>query len=364
METSDKTQGTDGAAPASGRAAFNAKLEALRTSGAFGPTSFSEALESEGVDVQVRPKVPAEGVTEEPEPEAPAEAPQEPQDGAEAPEPTVDPDADQEATDALLEAITGAKAGDKRAAKMERRNDIERRLVAAGVPDAIANSIAHRTKLADAEKYLASQEGKSENRAAGLDEPPPQGIPAKSATPAGWATPEVLESLSEAMGEAPASAIVQEFRRMQAELDAVKGQAQMSVEATKAQHRAAAQAALDSAVGELSGRFPGLVRDGVVDVSVRQTAAALLHTPLIGGDLNKALEQAARLRFPEAAGGSRQATAPAQARDTAAPSPMPQPSAKPLTPRELFARQAQIAGRFANDPQRAAAEMRKLRQQG
>lgn len=350
METTD---------PKEGKAAFDAVLAKIKGRETNDDVeTFAERLESQGVDVEVKPK-PA------PEPPASDSEDSEPAQNAQAappdaPEP-VDPDADAEATDALLEAMAGPQAGEKRSAKMERRNAIEAELVRRNVPAAIANSIAHRTKLAEAEKYLAGLDSQPDNARAGLDASSPQGIPASSATPAGWATPEVHESLSEALGEAPASAIVQEFQRMRAELDAVKGQAQMSVEATKAQHRAAAQAALDSAVGELSGRFPELVRDGIVDLAVRQTAAAILHTPLIGGDLTKALEQAARMRFPEVAEPPRQTNKQPQTRDLPAPGGRRQESEAPLKPQDQFKKIAAVMGQHLNNPEKAVAEAQKLR---
>jgi len=234
--------------------------------------------------------------------------------------------------------------------------------VAAGVPDAIANSIAHRTKLAEAEKYLASQEAARENQGAGLDDSRQQPPADDGATSEGW-TPEVRDALEDGLGEVPAKAIADEIARLRAELAEVKSQAQVSVEATRAQHRAAAAETLNKAVGELAGRFPGLVRDGILDPSVGQTAAAILHTPLIGGDLNKALEQAARMRFPEAGGTSRQSNQTAPARDTLAPEPSPQPAGDQLSERDRFARLARAAGQFSNNEGRAVEELQRLKRQ-
>lgn len=346
METSDN------AAPKTGMAAFQEKLAEIR--GGSEPQTFADKLEEAGVDVEVRDKEPEPVV--EPEP---AEAPQE---AAEAPEPTADPEEAQEATDALLDALEGKQPGEKRNAKIERRKALEERLLELGEDPYMANLIAHRGKLSKAEEHLARVEAKADNTPAGLDEQASQGIPASSATPDGQLAPEGLDQLLKEGGldEVPARAIVDELSRLRAELAEVRGTAQVSIDATRAQHRAAAKSTLDSAVGELSGRFPGLVRDGVLDPSVGQTAAALLNTPLVGGDLSKALEMAARERFPEVEAKSRQTTKPTRTRDTEAPSASPQQSSQPLSDRDKFKRQAALLGKHRNDPDKAVAELNKL----
>ena len=348
METND--QGA--AADAQARAAFDAKLAEIQGQPAAPSEGegFADKLAEAGVDVEVRPKEPEQDVEAAPEP---AEAPAEP----DAP---VDPEVAQEAQEALLDALEGQKPGERRTAKIDRRNEVEAKLVELGTPAAIANSIAHRTKLGEAEKYLADLESRGDNGRAGLDAQAPQGLPTSSATPASELAPEVRESLEAELGEVPARAIAEELSRLRAELAEVRGQAQVSIDATRAQHRAAAQSTLDSAVGELAGRFPGLVRDGVLDPSVGQTAAALLNTPLVGGDLSKALEMAASARFPEVEATSRQTTEPTRTRDTSAPSARQQPSAQPLSDRDKFLRLAEVAGKHANAGlDKASAELKR-----
>lgn len=367
MATNDSTAGES---LGGSREAFRAKLAEIRDRAGEEPETFADRLESQGVDVEVREKDPEPVVADDPDsgpaPEsavAASEAVQADESGQKADDRSApDPEAAQEAQDALLDAIEGQKPGDRRQSKIEEKRALEARLLELGEDPEIANLIAHRGKLSAAKKRIAQLESASDNSGAGLDEQASQGIPAASATPAGAPAPEVLERFQEAgLDEVPATAMAQELAALRAELAQVRQEARFSADAARAQHRQAAQGALDAAVGELAGEFPGLVRDGVTDPAVLKTAGALLQTPLIGGDLSKALRQAAAMRFPEVQGASRQTKQPTQTRDTNAPAPRQQSPSPPKKPVDQFKLIARTLGDNRNDVPKALAEANRLK---
>ena len=339
METTDETLSPVPDAPAqeTRESAFAAKLEELRLRTGYQDGSFAANLEDEGIKVEVKPK-----------PAAPAPVP------AESVETDQAEDDGSEGVEAVLGALDGAKASI--AAEKATKAGLEQRALALGVPAGLAKSMAYRAPQGETEIYLAKLEAERHSGAAGQAVPTAESAATSRAS--ALTSPGIEKVLIEGgLEEDTALAIAAEFGALKAELAEVRGQAATAASITEHATRSKARGDFDAAVGELSGDYPGLVQGSGIDAQVGQIAKGLLATPVYEGDLKGALRAACGIRFPDASGGPRQTLKETPRPTTLAPESVPSASAKPLHPSEGFARLAQTAAKFQNDPAKLAAHL-------
>lgn len=339
METSEETLSPVQEAPtqADPQSSFASKLAEIRTREGYQEGSFAANLESEGVDVEVTPKLEVA-----PTAAAPAIATEVVEDDGSA------------GVDAVMGAISASEASI--AAEQTTKAGLEQRALTLGVPAGLAKSMAYRSPQGETEAYLAKLEQQAHNVGAG------QAVPTAESAANGLApapTSPGIESLLRDGGleEDTASAIAAEFGALKAELAEVRGQAATAASITEHATRTQARGDFDAAVGELSGDCPGLVQGSGIDAQVGQIAKGLLATPVYEGDLKGALRAAWSIRFPDASGEPRQTLKETPRPTTLAPAAAAPSSANPLRPAEGFARLAQTAGKYKNDPAKLAAHL-------
>jgi hypothetical protein len=344
METTETTLTPVPEAPkhATAASAFAAKLEELKTREGYTGNSFADKLEDEGIPVEVKPKSEAAKASEAAT-------------GDPAPKPVEDAaDDGSEGVDAVLGALSGAKASV--AAEQSAKAALEQRALALGVPAGMAKTMAYRSSQAETETYLSQLEAKGHTGGAG--QAVPTADSAATSRAAVGASPGIEKVLIEGgLEEDTASAIAAEFGALRAKLAEVEGRAATAESFTVESTRSQARGDFDAAVGELSGDFPGLVQGSGIDAQVGQIAKGLLATPVYEGNLKGALRAACGIRFPGASGEPRQENNETPRPTTLAPGAVPPASSKPLHPSEGFARLAQTAAKYQNDPKQLAAHL-------
>lgn len=305
-----------------------------------GGNTFAESLESEGVDVTVTPK--AEGSVETPpEPEADA---------------TAEPDG--EGADALVAALTGDTRAANREDKIARTEALEEAAKAKGIPEGVARALARNVAREEAEKFLDGYG--AEVQSAPADQPVAPTSPVPEGAQQGRASVEVQRLLEEELGEDTASAVAGVIAGLEAQVAEAKELAGMSAGAMRQAQDAKSRQSVMSAAGELSGQFPGLVRDGIVDLAVGKAAAALIESGVFPReDLKGALEFAARGHFGAAQGAepARQTKRLTRSPDLEAPVSRTPGNARPLSKREAAQDFGSIMEKHRGDPDKMQAAL-------
>jgi len=341
METSDETNGDPM------RAVFDDVMASERAAAPEEPqTAFGETLKDAGVDVTVSPK---------PEPVLEQGAPQSEQAPEVAPEAApAAPEATQQVEDPFTEdgfdALTRNEApGEFRTAAMAESESIEQQAKELGLAPGLARALARNTPRKEAQEFLQQQRDRLQSAPAG------QSVDPVSA-PTGYEAPrfdasEVLRAVEAEAGEATAKAVADLYASVQADAAEAKRIATATAHDIAArQDREQWRAAADG----LTGRFPGLVRDGRLnpDQSLIQSALALkMHGPDgIRGNHAASLEAAARMQFGEAP-PSRQSTTATPTPQTPTPGATPQPvGSQPLTGKDAVERMLSIEREHRNNP--------------
>lgn len=335
METNEDAPAVDSSSAgleAASRAALDAEIAAIQAEQGKGDetkTAFSEALESEGIDVEVKPK---EEAAETPDPE---------------PDPQPEPEPEGDGLDALLDA-----APTLRDEKLAKREALRARAAEMGLPEGIAKAISANVKPEEAESYLDSLAARVQSEPAGQ-------TTGAAAPPAGIAAPlpvssEVLAAVEAESGEATAKAVAEIARFAAAEAEQARA---LAMQGAQAVHLQAERTEWLGAAGELSERFQGLVRsNGSLDPVTGQLAAALHANGPFAGDKRGSLEAAAKLQLGQPVTDVRQsATATPQPKTPSPSSGLGLPKGQPIGGPQQAQLFSEIERKYANDPEKRTA---------
>lgn len=335
------------------RAAFDSVIAAER--GDVAPaadTGFSTALKDEGISVTVRekPEAPTEAASAL-APKSPAAATP-----AASPEPVGEdgPDADEGAQgdgegfaeDGLDLLVQSPAAGQVRDARIAETEAIEAEALELGIGASLAKALARNVGRKEAREFLDSRRANLQSPSAGQPVAP-------ISAPTGYERPEanvaeILRTVESEAGEATAKAVGDLYASLSAQVHQTQ---QMVQESQMRQHQATERAEWMGAADGLSGRFPGLVREGRVNPEVAGYAASLFASGPLAGNKAAALETAAKLVYGQESASARQPTTATPAPRTPTPGGTELPNdGAAMSGLDLVNQALEIERRYANQP--------------